>query len=101
MSLSMIRRLLFASLSALLPSGLVAGNDDAPPAAPPQTQPAASPAAPTLSLSPAIVMLKSKAGQSWTQTFRVRNQTPMSFQFEIEIQDVVTRDGKREFVAGG
>src|SRR5207244_176352 len=55
----------------------------------------------SLSLSPAVVMVRCKPGQSTTQVLRMRNMTPMTFRFDIEVQDVVVRDCARVFVPAG
>ena len=59
------------------------------------------PASPTLTLAPAVVMVKIPAGQSWTRTFQMSNFTPANFRFEIEVQDVVVKDGKRTYAPAG
>jgi hypothetical protein len=55
----------------------------------------------TLSLSPAVVMLRGDHGQSTTQTLTLLNGTSRPFEFELVAQDVVTRDGKRTFAEAG
>lgn len=55
----------------------------------------------TLSLSPAVVMLRGELGQSTTQTLTFRNGTSRAFSFDLVAQDVVVRDGKRAFVEAG
>jgi hypothetical protein len=55
----------------------------------------------TLSLSPAVVMLRGDFGQSTTQTLTFRNGTSRAFEFDLVAQDVVTRDGKRAFADAG
>ncbi|MDQ3280684.1 MAG: hypothetical protein M3Q69_04655 [Acidobacteriota bacterium] len=55
----------------------------------------------TLSLSPAVVMLKGDHGQSTTQTLTLTNGTSRPFSFDLVAQDVVTRDGKRVFSEAG
>jgi hypothetical protein len=54
-----------------------------------------------LSLSPAVVMLRGEHGQSTTQTLLLTNGTSRTFTFDLVAQDVVVRDGKREFVNPG
>ena len=49
----------------------------------------------TLSLSPAVVMLRGDHGQSTTQTLTLVNGTSRPFSFDLVAQDVVVRDGKR------
>jgi hypothetical protein len=55
----------------------------------------------TLSLSPAVVMLRGDHGQSTTQTLRLMNGTSRTFSFDLVAEDVTTRDGQRTFVAAG
>ena len=55
----------------------------------------------TLSLSPAVVMLRGDQGQSTTQTLTLTNGTSRPFSFDLVAQDVVVRDGKRTFVDAG
>lgn len=55
----------------------------------------------TLSLSPAVVMLRGDLGQSTTQTLTFRNGTSRAFSFDLVAQDVVVRNGKRTFVDAG
>ena len=55
----------------------------------------------TLSLSPAVVMLRGDFGQSTTQTMTFVNGTSRAFDFELVAQDVVVRDGRRVFVDAG
>jgi hypothetical protein len=55
----------------------------------------------SLSLSPAVVMLRGDYGQSTTQILTLRNSTSRAFSFDLVAQDVVLRDGKRTFVDAG
>src|ERR1700733_1821333 len=55
----------------------------------------------SVSLSPAVAMVKCRLGQSSTQTLTISNQTQQELVFEMIAQDVVVRDGKRAFVAAG
>lgn len=55
----------------------------------------------TLSLSPAVVMLRGDFGQSTTQTLTFTNGTSRAFEFDLVAQDVVVRDGKRVFADAG
>ncbi|HYH08764.1 MAG TPA: Fn3-like domain-containing protein [Thermoanaerobaculia bacterium] len=55
----------------------------------------------TLSLSPAVVMLRGDHGQSTTQTLTMVNGTSRAFSFDLVAQDVVTTDGTRTFVEAG
>jgi hypothetical protein len=55
----------------------------------------------SLSLSPAVVMLRGIAGQSTTQTMKLTNGASRPFSFDLQAQDIVVRDGRRVFVAAG
>lgn len=55
----------------------------------------------TLSLTPAVVMLRGDHGQSTTQTLTLTNTTSRTFSFDLVAQDVVTAGGKRTFVEAG
>lgn len=55
----------------------------------------------TLSLSPAVVMLRGDHGQSTTQTLTLTNGTTRAFSFDLVAQDVVTVNGKRTFADAG
>lgn len=55
----------------------------------------------SVSLSPAVSMVKCKLGQSYSQTLTLTNQTSQELAFEMMAEDVVVRDGKRVFVAAG
>lgn len=55
----------------------------------------------TLSLSPAVVMLRGDHGQSTTQTLRLVNGTSRPFSFDLVAQDVVGRDGQRTYADAG
>ena len=55
----------------------------------------------TLSLSPAVIMLRGDHGQSTSQTLTFRNGTSRAFSFDLIAQDVVIRDGTRVFADAG
>jgi hypothetical protein len=55
----------------------------------------------SLSVSPAVVMLRGEVGQSTTQTLTFTNGTSQSLSFEMKALDDVVRDGKRLFVEAG
>ena len=55
----------------------------------------------TLSVSPAVVMLRGVAGQSTTQTMTIMNSSTQPFSFDLKAKDIVVRDGKRVFVEAG
>jgi hypothetical protein len=72
---------------------------------------AQTPAAPTaeessvpsasISLSPAIIMVRCKPGQSTTQTLTIMNHTGGEVRFNLETEDVVAREGKRSYSPAG
>lgn len=55
----------------------------------------------SVSLSPAIAVVKCRLGESNTRTLTLTNQTDQKLAFEMIAQDVVVRDGKRIFVPAG
>lgn len=55
----------------------------------------------TLSLSPAVVMLRGEHGQSTTQMLTLLNGTSRAFSFDLAAEDVVIRNGKRVFADAG
>lgn len=55
----------------------------------------------TLSLTPAVVMLRGDYGQSTTQTLRLMNGTSRPFSFELVAEDAIARNGERAFVPAG
>jgi len=55
----------------------------------------------TVSLSPAVIMLRGEAGQSTTQTLLLRNNTSRTLSFDVVAQDVVVRDGARVHMNAG
>ena len=64
---------------------------DAPPAEP----------APSLTISPGVIMVQAQPGQGTTQDISISNLTPVEFKFDLEAMDVAVRDGKRVFVPAG
>jgi hypothetical protein len=68
----------------------------APPAAP-----ASEPVTSSIALSPAVLMLRGKPGQSATQALTIANGMSADMRFDVEVQDVVVKDGKRMFVPAG
>jgi hypothetical protein len=56
---------------------------------------------PAISLSPAVVSVKAKPGQSFSQELTLWNNTVQELEFEMEARDVVVRDGKRVFLPAG
>ena len=57
--------------------------------------------APSLSLSPSVVILKSTFGQTIKQSIGLNNGTSQGLDFEMIADDVVVKNGKRVFVAAG
>jgi hypothetical protein len=55
----------------------------------------------SISLSPAIIMVRAKAGQSTTQTLTIMNHTASEVRFNLATEDVVVRDGKRSYSPAG
>ncbi|HWS71045.1 MAG TPA: Fn3-like domain-containing protein [Thermoanaerobaculia bacterium] len=55
----------------------------------------------TISVSPAVVMLRGVAGQSTTQTLTVTNGSTQPFSFEMQANDVVVENGQRRFSPAG
>jgi hypothetical protein len=55
----------------------------------------------TLSISPAVIMLKGLPGHTTTQPFTISNMSEHEFSFEVELLDVVVREGKRVFTPAG
>jgi hypothetical protein len=55
----------------------------------------------TLALSPALIMLRCKPGQSTTQTLTIVNHTSTDLSFNLATEDVVVREGKRVFLPAG
>lgn len=55
----------------------------------------------SVSLAPAVVMLRGAAGQSTRQTLAFTNSTSSPFSFEMMARDVIVQDGKRQFVEAG
>jgi hypothetical protein len=55
----------------------------------------------SLSVTPAVVILRGVAGQSTTQTMKLTNGSSQPFSFDLVAQDIVVRDGRRVFVYSG
>jgi hypothetical protein len=55
----------------------------------------------SISLSPAIIMVRCKLGQSTTQTFTITNHTANEVRFNVATEDVVVREGKRSYSPAG
>jgi hypothetical protein len=69
------------------------------PAAPAIDQNGLAPA--SIALSPAIIMVRGKLGQSTTQTLTIVNHTTGEVRFNLTTEDVVVLDGKRSFSPAG
>jgi hypothetical protein len=70
----------------------------------PQAAPAADEGGPpraSISLSPAIIMVRGKPGQSTTQTLTIMNHTANEVRFNLATEDVVVREGKRSYSPAG
>jgi hypothetical protein len=63
--------------------------------------PVAADQAPSLTISPGVIMVQAQPGQSTTQDVSISNLTPVEFRFDLEAMDVAVRDGKRVFVRAG
>jgi hypothetical protein len=66
-----------------------------------QTPQQSQPRAPSLALSPAVIMIKAGPGASSTHPMTMTNLTNTRFRFVLEAFDVVIRGGKRVFVPAG
>jgi hypothetical protein len=54
-----------------------------------------------ISLSPSVVMLSARPGQSFRQTLRLTNHTSRELSFRLDAQDVLVENGHRAFLAAG
>ncbi|PYP87674.1 MAG: hypothetical protein DMG65_16520 [Candidatus Angelobacter sp. Gp1-AA117] len=54
-----------------------------------------------ISVSPASLSLKGRAGQTSTQNFKVSNLTDSVYVFKVEVTDVLVENGKRTFITAG
>src|SRR5580658_10171845 len=70
------------------------------PAAPPPLDPSGAPRS-SIALSPAVIMVRCKPGQSSTQTLSIANHTDAEVSFKLATEDVVVGEGKRVFLAAG
>jgi len=55
----------------------------------------------SIALSPAIIMVRGKLGQTTTQTLTIVNRTTGEVRFNLATEDVVVLDGKRSFSPAG
>jgi hypothetical protein len=56
---------------------------------------------PSISLSPSVVMLQGRPGESYTQALHFTNHTPIPLTFDMEAMDLVARNGTRTFLVPG
>jgi hypothetical protein len=56
---------------------------------------------PSLSLAPAVVLVRGKFGQTVTETISLNNGTQQGLAYDMTAEDVVVRNGKRTFVPPG
>jgi hypothetical protein len=56
---------------------------------------------PALTVNPAVIMVKAKPGQTFSQDISLWNNTIQDMSFYMEAQDVVVRDDKRVFLPTG
>jgi hypothetical protein len=75
------------TVRAQAPAPLTEGESDAPRA--------------SISLSPAIIMVRCQPGQSTTQTLTIVNGTAREVRFNLATEDVVVREGKRSTSPAG
>jgi hypothetical protein len=87
---------IIAAISCATLSTIMNAQTPAPQPADPSAAPRAS-----LALSPAIIMVRCKPGQSTTQTLTIVNHTASDLSFALATEDVVVRDGKRSFSPAG
>ncbi len=55
----------------------------------------------SIALTPAVIMVRGRPGQSTTQTLTIINHTADEVRFKLATEDVVVKDGKRSFVPAG
>lgn len=55
----------------------------------------------SIALSPAIIMVRGKPGQSTTQILTIVNHTANEMRFNLATEDVVVRDGQRSYSPAG
>ena len=51
----------------------------------------------SIALTPAVIMVRGRPGQSTTQTLTIVNHTGDEVRFKLATEDVVVKDGKRSF----
>src|SRR5689334_17653513 len=55
----------------------------------------------SIALTPAVIMVRGRPGQSTTQTLTIVNHTGDEVRFKLATEDVIVQDGKRSFSAAG
>jgi hypothetical protein len=81
---------------------IAAGQVPAAPAvAAPPSYDGSDPVLASLALSPAIIMVRCKPGQSTTQVLTMTNRTATQVAFNLAIEDVVVGEGKRSILPAG
>jgi hypothetical protein len=55
----------------------------------------------SIALSPAVIMVRCKPGQSTTQVLTILNNTPNEIRFNVTTEDVLVREGKRTYSSAG
>ena len=89
------------ALALWLAAGAAAQTPDTPtPDESPTASPTDTPRA-SISLSPAVIMVRCKPGQGTTQTLTISNNTTSEVRFNLDTEDVVVSDGKRSFSPAG
>jgi len=88
-------------MCTLLLSGILCRASDFPPKPDQQSSPAPQAQAPSLALSPAVIMVKASPSASSAHVLTITNLTNTRFRFVLEAFDVVIREGQRVFVPAG
>ena len=55
----------------------------------------------SIALTPAVIMVRGRPGESTTQTLTIINHTRDEVRFKLVTEDVLVKDGKRSFVPAG
>jgi hypothetical protein len=55
----------------------------------------------SISLSPAVITVRGRPGQSTTQNLTIVNHTANEIRFTLATEDVLVRDGKRAYLPAG
>ena len=88
-------------ISMVLLASMLCRASDIPKKVDTQTPQQSQPRAPSLALSPAVIMIKAGPGASSTHPMTMTNLTNTRFRFVLEAFDVVIQGGKRVFVPAG